>query len=232
MNMPELLKCARSKGIKIGLPITRQELVNKINALNQWPTGVMRVHIPDTITNLIKIMPYLKQEYGGIIDFKLNGNLESMSLIPGNEAYVNSDDIPDYEVMWHNHPFPDSGTSIPSLSDIKLLINRQHTQYSLIFTDMGTFIQWVPDKEQARFYLKNFTSMYKTIVEQNAMFLNILFREDDPEVVNQYTDNVRKYFKVETRFIPWGQPVTLELTPYEPTIHKGRRRTVQPRRRI
>jgi hypothetical protein len=175
-------------------------------------------------------MPHLKREYGGIIDFKLNGNLESMSLIPGEQSYINAEDIPDYEVMWHNHPYTPSGTSIPSLSDIKVLVGRKYTQYSLIFTDMGTFIQWVPDKEVARFYLKNFISISENVADQNAVFLNVLFRPDDPEVINQYVTNVRRYFKVETRFIPWGQEVTLELTPYEPTIHKVVRRRARQRK--
>jgi hypothetical protein len=208
----------------------RQELITHIKksatSVQASTAGeVIDVDIPGSMFEVLNGLPKLRREYGGIMDFKLDGSFEAMSMVPGEEAFVKSSDIPDYEVWWHNHP-QTSGFSVPSLSDIFVLISRKHTQYSLIFTQDGTFVQWVPNSEQAMLKSKLFKSFSKSLEELIELFDNIIFRESGDTLLKQYVSAVRKYFNVETRFVPWGHPVTLSVKPYETSIHKGRKSPV------
>ncbi len=220
---------AADKELKQAADKARKELIAHIkkSAMTKSPSskdGVIDVNIPETMFGVLYILPNLKREYGGIMDFKVDGSFEAMSMVAGEETFVKSTDIPDYEVWWHNHPKTADGFfSVPSLADIFVLITRKHTQYSLVFTQDGTFVQWVPNAEQSMLRYKLFKSFSKSMEELTKTFDNIVFREAEDTVLKQYISAVKKYFNIETRFIPWGEPVTLSIKPYETSIHTGRK---------
>lgn len=221
MNLPELIRCVRSKGMTVKSSVKRSELVADVTRKLTSQGGPIEVIIPETVTSVFKILPTLRREYGGIMDFKLNGSFEAMSMVPGESKSIKSEDVPDYEVWWHNHPETGTGFSIPSFNDITVLIKRKYTQYSLVFTQDGTFIQWVPDKDASLSKLKLFMDLSKS-KDLNEMFLHVLFDKENPDTIKQYISGVRAYFAVETKFVPWGQPISMSIKPYEPSVHKGR----------
>ena len=231
--MPELISCARERGLVFNKSVKRSQLIALFN-----PVQKKEVVLPATIKDVVKTLPKLKREYGGIIDFKLDGSFETMSMVPGEATYVKGTDVPDYEVMWHNHPevLNPGYISTPSLGDTISLIKRKHTQYSLIFTDKGTYVQWVPDRHVSKQYLKLFLSSAKKTVNRRvdreaserealSLFSKIIY---SPRIrtpfMEQLIQGIRTYFKVETAFIPWDQDYeyVLNIVPYEPTIHRGR----------
>ena len=219
MNKQELLTCAISRGLDAKKNMTRPKLISLFN-----PPAEKRVSIPQTIQDVVKILPKLKREYGGIIDFKLNGSFEAMSMIPGEATTVKGTDIPDYEVMWHNHPKAQEGyISLPSFADAQSLILRKHTQYSLIFTDIGTFIQWTPDRYNSKQHLKLFRESAKNLVSVEALYDSVTHDSaSNVPFMEQFISGVKNFLAVETLFVPWGQGLTFKIYPYEPTVHRGR----------
>jgi hypothetical protein len=180
--------------------------------------GRMVVRIPAEIQELVRGLPELRREYGGIIDFKLDGSFETMSVVYGEGTYIKGGDIPDYEVMWHNHPrAPGGQSSVPSFADVRNIINSKHAQYSLIFTELGTFIQWVPNKKESQGIL---ASAGKDINENFVMFISM---SPGKTIEEKYIYAIRSVLKVETMFAKWGQPYELHIFPYEPTVHAGRK---------
>ncbi len=77
-----------------------------------------------------------KKEYGGAIDFKLDGSLEEIRVVPGTSYDVELD--PDFEVQYHTHP--DANTSPPSPEDVMALLNNKEQKVEIVFRDGDAFV--------------------------------------------------------------------------------------------
>uniref|UniRef100_A0A6C0J9S0 Uncharacterized protein n=1 Tax=viral metagenome TaxID=1070528 RepID=A0A6C0J9S0_9ZZZZ len=115
-----------------GKPI-KPKLPTTIKVTKVRKDGHVTVTIPTHIQNMFSVLPDLDREYGGLMDYKLGGEFESISLIAGAQNTIEAKEIPDYETMWHNHPTePLEETSVPSTPDLANLIMRS-VQVRLIF---------------------------------------------------------------------------------------------------
>jgi Leucine-rich repeat (LRR) protein len=202
----------------------------------------VKVKMPEAFKNLFKDLPKQLREYGGLIDIDEEGLIDVISMAAGEHLHIQSESIPDYEVIWHNHPSED-GISVPSIPDISQLISkkrRKNIQVSLIITDDGIFIQKLEgskersyklftklvDKYRNAYPYKNTSAnisegiskmLYTGISKLNIRFDIISDRIKFIEKV--YVPLIRNLFAVDTKFIPWDEDIEFNLYPYEPKIH-------------
>uniref|UniRef100_A0A6C0J407 Uncharacterized protein n=1 Tax=viral metagenome TaxID=1070528 RepID=A0A6C0J407_9ZZZZ len=208
------------KPVKTKLPTT-------IKVTNVRKDGHVTVTIPTHMQNMFSMLPDLDREYGGLIDYNLNGKFESISLISGAQNTIEAKEIPDYETMWHNHPTESSGVSLPSIPDIANLISRT-VQVSLIFVKKGTFVQSTVDKKKSRIL---FEQLMADVHKKDKRSVHIVDKITDVftielhsiktgTITEKYIKSVKKLFDVDTVFFPFGELVTFDLIPFEPLVHK------------
>jgi len=76
------------------------------------------------------------KEYGGAIDFDLQGNIEQINISPGHELEV---DLPvDYEVQYHTHP--DKNPNPPTSDDVIALLHNNRQQAEIVFQKGRAFV--------------------------------------------------------------------------------------------
>lgn len=158
--------------------------------------------------------PKHKVEYGGAIDFKLDGTVEEISVRTGDTGGV---DLPvDYEMLYHTHP--DKKDSPPSPEDLLNLIEEKKQKVEMVVRDGNIFsIIMTPEAE------KKLKGMIKGQREQIAW--ELLGGEiSEKEAKN----NLRRFgFKVTTRSKS-DRGFSLDISPIETKSNKKQNRGIGP----
>ena len=163
-----------------------------------------KVHIPSNVLNVAKGLPALKKEYGGLIDFKMNGSFEALRVhksVAAQNFLFHS--VPEDRIIWHNHPTKPSANTKqpPSADDVKVFLQRAQAIHSVVFAPEGVYIQSLPPggtKKDAKALMQT-----NGVMSNHALAQRVQQEAQSKPFYRAYIDVVLRDCGVKTRFVPW-----------------------------
>lgn len=146
-----------------------------------------------------------KTEFGGSIDWNLDGRIDNFTVLPGQKYGVEIDE--DYEAQYHTHPF--AFQNPPSPEDVVAFVTNKHQQAEIIIRDGQIFTIIKTPKTKALSKLPA-TTLLKKFRKALLSSKNSPYWEDDVKrALEKFGFKVDINNKINQKYV-------LDITPVEP----------------